>query len=465
MSESPDRTSDPLRRRVESEIEELGDPEAAPPLPAATLTAQAAAASLDAQAPPRPGAAAQPTAEILRLAWPVMLSAVLMNLAGLVDRAMIGRLAGSEGAAIPLAAVGYATQFFFLIQSTLFAIGLSCVALMARAIGVGNPASAREALAASLQVAAAVTLVLTLVMLGIARPALEVLGAEALVIDTALPYLRFLVGSSLALGLSLTLDSALRANRNMRTPMLIAAVVTAVKLGGNWIFIFGNLGAPRLELVGAGLATALSQAVGLLLFVAVVLREPPGSPLALRGSSLGASRAMRREVMRIAIPGIAERLVMNLALLAYFWVLSNTYGTVAVAAYTVGVALLSFSWIPGTGYAQACSTLVAQFLGARDGRAAVAVGRRSAALSVLTAIPLGVVCALAREPLARLFTEDIRVIAELGPFMLALAIAQPFLQLHFTLGGVHRGAGDTFTPLLAATLGNWVFRVPLAYLF
>ena len=54
---------------------------------------------------------------------------------------------------------------------------------------------------------------------------------------------------------------------------------------------------------------------------------------------------------------------------------------------------------------------------------------------------------------------------QLGPFMLALGIAQPFLQLHFTLGGAHRGAGDTWTPLMAALVGNWVFRVPLAILF
>ena len=54
-------------------------------------------------------------------------------------------------------------------------------------------------------------------------------------------------------------------------------------------------------------------------------------------------------------------------------------------------------------------------------------------------------------------------IATLGPFMLCLAIAQPFLQLHFTLGGAHRGAGDTWTPLVAAFVGNWLFRVPFAF--
>ena len=41
----------------------------------------------------------------------------------------------------------------------------------------------------------------------------------------------------------------------------------------------------------------------------------------------------------------------------------------------------------------------------------------------------------------------------------------PFLVLHFTLAGALRGAGDTVTPLIAALLGNWGFRVPLGFLF
>jgi putative MATE family efflux protein len=240
--------------------------------------------------------------------------------------------------------------------------------------------------------------------------------------------------------------------------------VTVVKLAGNWILIFGNLGAPRLELVGAGLATAISQVVGLALFLFVVLRAPRDSPVSLRLDRWRGTKELRREVVRIAAPGVAERIVMNLAMLGYFWVLSRFYGTLAVAAYTVGVALLSFSWIPGTGYATACATLVGQALGARDPDEAVRTGWLSAALAIGTALPLAILCAFGRYPLARLFTDDTQVIAALGPFMLALAVAQPFLQLHFTLAGAHRGAGDTWTPLLAASIGTWLVRVPLALL-
>jgi Na+-driven multidrug efflux pump len=160
---------------------------------------------------------------------------------------------------------------------------------------------------------------------------------------------------------------------------------------------------------------------------------------------------------------VAERIVLNLALLAYFAILAS-YGTVAIAAYTVGVRALSFSWIPGTGFAAAVATLVGHALGAGDEREAVRIGKRAAVLALAIAVVLGIVGGMARTPIAGLFTDDPATIAVLGPFLLCLAIAQPMMQLHFTLAGVHRGAGDNWTPLVAATLGNWGLRVPIATL-
>ncbi len=410
--------------------------------------------------------------ELLRLGWPVMLSQSLVSAAGLVDRAMIGRLGGELGSAVPLAAVGYAAQFFTLIQSALFAVGLACVALMARSIGAGRPEVARQALASAMQVAVAVSLGFSVLILAAPRLMLGALGAAPDVIDAGLGYLQLAVGSSVLLAVVLTLDSAQRANRNTRIPMLVSIVITLSKLGLNYLLIFGEPrltilgsdGLPALGLDGAGWATAISQALGLGLYLLILRQQPNDSPARLRWRALLRPGPLGREVVRIAAPGVAERVVLNLGLLSYFWVLSNYYGTLAVAAYAVGVPLLSFSWIPGSGYAQAAATLVGQQLGAGSPTGAERTGRRAAMLALCTAIPLGLVFALWRYELAALFTDDRAVIEALGPFMLALSIGQPFLQLHFTLGGVHRGAGDTWTPLLGATLGNWVVRVPLALL-
>ncbi len=395
--------------------------------------------------------------EIWVLSWPVMLAQMLVSAVSLVDIAMVGRL-GPDA----VAAVGYASQFFNLAQSVLFAIGTACVALMARAIGGGNRPKARVALAASLVVALGTALLFLAIILAAPRWYLRALGAEPAVIDAAIPYLVLVLLATVFLAISITLESALRADRNTRLPMLVALLVTAVKIGLNVVLIFGLLGFPKLGLVGAGIATLVAQAFGLMLYASILATSKPDSPLALGRADFRLSSETLREVVRIALPGVGERLAMNLALLAYFRVLS-AYGTVAIAAYTVGVRVLAFSWIPGTAFGVAASTLVGQSLGAGRPQEALASGWRATRMAIGIAVPLAAVCALAREPLGRLFTDDPATIAALGPFLLCLALSQPFLQAHFALGGAHRGAGDTWTPFIAATVGNWLLRTPIAF--
>lgn len=433
---------------------DIEDPEGAPALPSGALAAAAAGLPEGAAGPVE-----ESTGALFRLAWPVTTGLVLVNAVNLIDVVMVGRL-GPEA----LAAVGYATQFHFLSQSVLFAVGWSCVALMARSIGSGDPERAREALAASLLVSLTTAAVIVTVVLSVPELWLGLLAAEPSVVSLTIPYLNLVLGSSIPLAVAMAIENGLRADKDTRTPMFIAGAVGVVKTALNFLLIFGLLGFPRLELVGAGLATLLSQLVAVLLFLVPVVRADRTSALGLRPGDFFACRRLLPDVVRLSLPGLGERLAMNLGLLAYFRVLAE-YGTVAIAAYSVGIRILSFSWLPGSGIGAAASTLVGQALGADDVDAATRVGWRATRLAVAVAAVLGVACALARGPLARFVIDDAATVEALAPFLLCLALAQPFLQAHFALGGAHRGAGDTFTPFLAATAGNWLLRLPLAILF
>lgn len=439
------------------EIEALtegADPEASPVLPSASLAAGAAKALLRRVS----GTSHATGREIWRLALPIMMSQALVSAVGLVDIAMVGRLGAAE-----VAAVGYATQLYFMSQSALFAVGFACVALVARAIGAGRPERARAALAASLVVALLTATTVAAAVLAAPEAILAWLNAEPKVAGLAIPYMRLLFLSSLLLAVSLTLEHGLRANRQTRAAMLISVVVTTVKIVLNVLLIFGAFGAPRLGVVGAGLATLVSQIVAVASFVALLARQDAAGPVALRARDFRAVPSSIADVVRVAMPGVGERVILNLALLAYFAFLGG-YGTVAIAAYTVGVRVLAFSWIPGTGFGAATATLVGQALGRKRPEEAEATGWLAARIALVTATVLGLAGGLLREPLAALFTSDRATIAELGPFMLMLAVTQPMMQVHFTLGGAHRGAGDTWTPMVAATVGNWALRVPVAAL-
>jgi len=446
MPEAPSGDADD-----DTEVAEPDDPESAPAIPAAAVAGHAAAMRrADLLATDR---------EIWRLAWPVILSQVLASAVSLVDIAMLGRLGSSS-----LAAVGYVTQIFLLSQAVLFAIGVAGVALMSRAIGAGDLARARTTLASCLGISITVAVVLAGTVLSAPRALLGLLNAKPDVIETALPYLRFSMASTLLFAVSITLECGFRAMRDTRTPLAVAVVVTAVKTAVNYLLIFGPFGLPRLGLAGAGIATLVAQTVAVVLLGTATRRHAARGALAFARRDVQPSRASLTEVGRIAAPAVLERLILNLALLDYFRMLGD-YGSSAIAAYTVGVRMMSFSWIPGIGFAAAAATMVGHELGAADPRSAVRAGWRAARFAVAVSVLLGVVFAFGRGPLARVFTNDAGVLEELGPFMLTLALTQPLLGLHFTLSGALRGAGDTVSPLLAAAIGNWAFRVPLAWAF
>jgi putative MATE family efflux protein len=394
------------------------------------------------------------------MAWPAILSFVVVNLVDIVDVGLVGRLGRQN-----VAAWGYATQCVNLVETLLVSVGIGAVALMARAIGAGDPARARRALAGSMLVALSVSgLGLTLVML-VPRQVLGLLDARPEVIEIAVPYFQLTAGSMVLYGAAFMFECGLRAHKNTRAPMVVAVAVMSVKTVLSVVLIFGLLGLPRLELLGAGIATLAAHGVGLVLFAGVSrVAAEKGTSVTFGWRDVRAMWDVAGEVLLVSLPSMGERLIMNLALLTYFKILSS-FGTAAIAAYAIGVRLLAISWVPGLGFAAAASTLVGQALGAGDSTLARRIGFRAVRQALILMCALSFVFFFLRTPLAQQCTDDVQVARDLAPFMLMLALAQPFMGAHFTLGGVLRGAGDTVTPLIGAAVGNWGFRVPLAWLF
>lgn len=396
--------------------------------------------------------------DIWSLTWPLVVGQVMANIVPLIDIFMLGSLGTPT-----LAAVGYASQFLMLAQASLMAIGSACVALMARSIGAGDIARARGAFSACLWVALGVTVPFVLVTLLLPAPLMAALGVDAAIIALAVPYFRLTLASALPMAVTLTYEHACRAGRDTVGPMLIAGFVSLLKIGLNYLFIYGALGVPKLGLVGAGGATLIAQCVASVLFLRLSARHPHPA-LHLSTDDLRRARPEVAPALRLALPAVGERFVMNLAMLCYFRFLAG-YGVSAIAAYNVGVRILAFTWIPGLGLSVAAATLVGHSLGAGDAVSARRSGWQAARFGLVISLVLAALFITLRVPMARIFTQDPAVVDALDPFILLLGIALPFLVSHFTLAGALRGAGDTVTPLKAAAIGNWAFRVPLGYLF
>ena len=137
-------------------------------------------------------------------------------------------------------------------------------------------------------------------------------------------------------------------------------------------------------------------------------------------------------------------------------------GTVELAAYQVGFGVLGFLALALDAFAIAAQALVGRHLGAGEEAAARAASRRMVALSIASGLVLAVVVALARYPLARLFSSDAEVVAAAAMSLLAVAALQPLNAYVFVLDGVLIGAGDHRFLAWAGIAVNVMLFIPAA---
>ena len=393
-----------------------------------------------------------PTAErVWPLAWPTMLSMALNSSVGLADFLIVGQL-GAE----PLAAAGIAHQLHFMLFAVMASVTTGTVALVARACGAGNRHEADRVLRLSCVLGAGVGSV-TLLVLPVADAVIGVFGVDPAVSALAARYLRILFAFNVPFAVSLVLASGLRGAGDVRTPLWIGAIVNVVNVFLNYGLVFGRFGLPELGLSGSALGSGIALTLGAVILWVLWWRDSLVIPR--HGWLEGFDRPRAARILRIGIPTAVEQTTWQVGLVLFLRVIAG-YGTEPVSAYLIGVRILSFSFVPGIGFATAASTLVGQYLGADRPDEAARFGwhANAGAMVVMGSVGLSII-ALAR-PLAGLFGAAGPLTVDLAvSFIYILGAVQPLMAVEFALGGALRGAGDTRFPLLAILTGLFVFRL------
>jgi MATE family, multidrug efflux pump len=393
---------------------------------------------------------------IWSLAWPAIVTFGLESLVGLVDMIMVGRLGPAS-----LAGVGVGTQVFHAVSVVMIAVGTGTVALVARHIGAGERAEAENALLQSLYTGLVLSIVVAAPVLVWMRPLVGLFGVEPSVVTQAVGYLSYIMPAIPFAALFMIVASGLRGAGDMRTPLVLGALVNVLNIAGNYVLIFGKLGAPAMGVRGAALASGLSFLIGAILALLVLVRSE--SVLRLRRGRLTPELATARRVIAVGAPTAVEQLLMQVGFMLYL-AIAALYGTSAVAAYFIGVRILALSFLPGFGFSAAASTIVGQNLGAGLPAQAERSGWEANRLAMLFLSVGGLIIFLGARPISRAFIADPAVIADAVSFIRILAVAQPLMAADFALGGALRGAGDTRFPLLTVIVGFYGARLGFAWI-
>lgn len=241
---------------------------------------------------------------------------------------------------------------------------------------------------------------------------------------------------------------------------LITAVSIAVNVLGNWVFVFGNLGAPALGLEGSALSSVTTALLTFLAYCVAIRNDRRLRRYRIFGRFWRPEWARLRQLVRIGVP-IAATILAEAGLFSGAAFLMGRIGEAQLAGHTVALQIAALAFQIPFGIGQAATIRVGYHFGAgnrgamiRAGWVAIAAGGGFMLLSAATML-------IARHAIIGLYVdieapENATMVAFAAQFMLVAAAFQLLDGLQAVAAGALRGMQDTKVPMLIALFSYWV---------
>lgn len=367
--------------------------------------------------------------EILALAIPALGALAADPLVSLIDTAFVGRLGR-----VPLAALGVNVAVFSFAFVIFNFLAYGTTPMVGRALGRGDRAEAGRLVGHAFFLALAAGAVALALLQLFAVPILRVMGAEEALLAPATTYLRIRALAGPALLIITAANGAFRGFQDTRTPLVVTVGVAAVNLILDPLFIF-TFG---WGLAGAAWATTTAQWAGAVAFLALVYgrnrtvwRVPWSVP----------SFARLVPLLRVGW-ALLIRTAALIGSMTAATAVATRVGVTEVAAHQVAAQLWLFLALIVDALAIAAQALVARYLGASRPAEARAVSDRLLLLGLGVGVLLGAAFWASRHLLARLFSDDPVVVAQVLAVFPFVAAMQPLNALVFVWDGVFMATQD-----------------------
>ena len=387
--------------------------------------------------------------EIIRLGWPVFIGQLAVMANGVIDTVMAGHLSP-----VDMAAVGLSSSIYITVYVGLMGVLLGLSPIVAHQYGAG----AREEIGESFQQALWVALILAVpgtIALAWSSPWMAFSRPPDEVAEVARIYLWASAAGLPAALLFRTFYALNTAISRPRVVMYVNLAGVALKVPLNLVFMHGSeaLGIDALGGAGCGVASALIAWGSSLGATFWLMRDPFYRPYRLLRRALP-NPARMAELLRLGLP-IGAAYFVEITSFTFMSLFVARFGATALASHQVASSLAGICYMGGLGIASATSTLVAQSIGAGD----AARARRYAltGLRMALALALGTVAVLwlAREPIARAYTNDPGVAAASLALIGMVAVFHVFDSLQTQLGFILRAYKIATMPMLVYVLAMW----------
>jgi MATE family multidrug resistance protein len=376
------------------------------------------------------------------------------NILNLVDIGMVGHLGDTA-----LAATGIGSYTNYLAIAFIIGLSAGVQALAARRLGEGRLSETAVPLNGGLMLALIIGAPLCAIFYLMIPNIYPILSDDPAVIEQGVPYLQVRILSMVAVGMNFSFRGYWSAIHMTGVYLRTLLIMHAFNIFLNWVLIFGNLGAPEMGVVGAGLATTISLYIGTGLYFFFAIRHASDKGFLHKIPS----REVLSQQFKLSLPSSFQQLFFSGGMVTLIWIVGQI-GTAEVAAVNVLMTFHITAILPAFGLALAATTMVGNALGRNDIEDAAMWGWNAAAISLVYGIVLGLFLIPFAEPLLGVFLNnpETRQLAYLPMILWAVAIG--FDTTGMVLMNALIGAGDTRRSMWISVIAQWAFFLPAAYL-
>ena len=398
-----------------------------------------------------------PKKAINKLAWPMMLSMLLIMLYNLADSVWVSGL-GADA----LAALGFITPLFMIIIGLGNGIGAGANSLIARAFGAKKDELANNAALHSVVLTVIIGIVIPIILLPLI-PKIVVIMGGASVTELCMDYSKVTFGLLIVFLFSSVLSSILRSEGDVNRATLPLAVTAIANMILDPIFIYGlNQG-----LAGAAMATGIAGLIGLLMQIYWIYVKK-NTYLSYSLKNFKNNMKMYADILAVGIPASLEQLIMAILAIIVNFLLTVIAGTTAVAVYTAGWRIISVGIIPAVGVGTAAVTVAGVSYGARN--------YDKIKTTVRYAVKLGFIVSLITCILIHVFAGQIAYIfsyssnsSQLAPlitkFLQLMCLFVLFVPFGATAANVFQGLGKGTVSLGLTIMREFILVLLFACLF
>ena len=396
--------------------------------------------------------------KILHVALPAIAGLSTQMVVSLVDSAMVGRL---DEATYALAAMGIGVLATWALISFFSSLATGIHVVVARKFGEGDYISCGVTLNNSLLLAILVGAIVAMVGVFFSYPIAHLFATDEIVCNYASDYLYYRFMGIPFFLISVSFRGFFFGISKTKIFMFSGVITNFLNIIFNYIFIYGEFGAPRMGLAGAGLGSTLATTFDGIFYTTIIFL-PSYRKKFQNLKNLIINKNIISAILKISLPVSFQNVFILIGFLS-FVAITGIIGTLEQAATQAVISTLFISFLPCFGFGIAVQTLVGNNLGARKYTLAKIYGFETAKVATIYTILLGFIFTIIPQYVLLIITNDQTIISTAAPSLRVAGFAQIFYGIGVVLANGLQAAGRSMYVMKSEVITNLLIFVPLAY--